>query len=383
MVVLAAVLLAFIGWLTATRANAPTRDDFIGEILLAIGLGALAIWLVTAALRTRVILSEHGIESRGAFLSRSVGVADILGHRRVPNQPKGIQFDLRAGRGRRLRIRSELKRDEWFESWLARIPDLDAAERATSLARVLEDRTLGATPDDVAVRLKRVVLLGRIGGLLAIVLLLELQFAPAWWTTQLDIAIAFALGLAALLSPVLLRGLVTLEPTRNDARPSPLPMLALPMFVLPSRVAMQFNLQDGRWLVIVATALACAGLLFALPLASSASGSVLARLGARAFIIGFLGIAIAWLNVGLDRQRVPPVRVAVTARSVGKGPVWRIGVTQADGAPPEHGLFVSRADYSVLQVGDVACLSEHRGLFGLGWAELHPCAEAASHGAAS
>lgn len=383
MVILAAGLLVFIGWLVAARSMGSTRDDLIAKVLLAAGVGALATWFAAAGLRTRAVLSEHGLEYRGAFLSRNVRVADILGRRRAPGQTKGIQFDLRPGRGRRLRMRGDLARDEWFESWLARIPDLDAAERAASLASVLDDRTLGATPDDVAVRLKRAVLLGRIGAGLAVVLLWQLQFGPGWWTTQLDVAFALALGFAALLSVVLLRGLVTLVPTRNDARPSPLLMIALPMLVLPFRVWVQFNLHDGRWPTIVATALAYLGLLSGLPMAASAPGRALAKLGACGCVIAFLGIGIAWLNVVLDRQHVQAVRIAVMTRSIGKGPVWRIGVAQANAASPERVLFVSRADYKALQVGDTACLSEHPGLIGLRWAEVHPCAEAPSRGGAS
>jgi len=383
MVVIAAGLLVFIGWLVATGSAGSTRSDLAAGVLLAGSFAALAIWIAMAALRTRVILSEHGLEYRGAFLSRSVRVADILGRRRAPGQTKGIQFDLRPGRGRRLRMRGDLKRDEWFESWLARIPDLDAAERAASLASLFEDRTLGATPDDVAVRLKRAVLLGRMGAGLAIVLLFELQFAPAWWTTQLDIAIALALGLGALLSVVLLRGLATLVQTRNDARPSALLMIVVPTLVLPFRVWVQFNLHDGRWLAVGAAALAYLGLLSALPLASSASGRGLAKLCAWGCVMAFLGTGIAWLNVRLDRQSVQPARVAVTARSVGKGPVWRIGVAQANADSPDRVLFVSRADYKALQVGDAACLSEHPGLIGLRWAEVHPCADATSRGGAS
>ena len=276
MVIVAAGLLVFAGWLVAARSTgtaASKHNDVAAGILLAGGFGSLTTWIAAAGLRTRVILSENSLDYRGAFLSRSVRVADILGRRRAPSQTNGIQFDLRPGRGRRLRIRGDLARDQWFESWLARIPDLDAEERAASLTGVLEDRTLGATADDVAVRLTRVVLLGRIGAALAVVLLTELQFGPIRWTTQADIATAFALGFAALLSLVLLRGLVTLVPTRNDARPSPLLMVALPTFVLPFRVWVQFNLHDGRWPSIVAMALASLGLNCALPPASLATNA--------------------------------------------------------------------------------------------------------------
>ena len=374
MVVGAAGLLTFIGWLIAVRSTTSTRSDLATGIFAFGAFAALATWIAAAGLRTRAILSEDGLEYRGAFLSRSVRVADILG-RRCP-YAQAIQFELRPGRGRRLRMRGDLARDEWFESWLARIPDLDAAERAASLARVLEDTTLGATPDDVAVRLRRAVLLGRVGAAIAFALLLELQVAPAWWTTQSDIAIAVALGFAALLSAVLLRGLVTLVPTRNDARPSALPMIAAPMLVLPLRVWTQFNLHDGRMLTIGAVALTLLGAWTALPMASSPRRRALATLGACACVVAFVGTGIAWLDVWLDRRPVQPVRVAVTARDIGKGPARRIGVAQANGAPPERVLFVSRADYKALQVGDIACLSEHPGLLGLRWAEVHACADA-------
>jgi hypothetical protein len=374
MVVFGSGLFGFAGWLAGPLSAATARGDRIAEVLVLGSLAAFSIWAIAAGLRTRAILSEGRLDYRGAFLSRSVLVADILGRRRPPGQTRGIQIEPRPGRGRRLRMRSDLRRDEWFDAWMARIPDLDAAEQAASLAQVLEDRELGATARDVGERLARAKLLVTIGTIASFVLLLELQWGPLLWDSPVDVAIAICVPVVALLAAGLARGLVTLTPSRNDARPSLFPMILLPSFGVLARLLAQSNFNEWRMLVLPALAAGALGAAYAMAIDVGLRRRIGAALGTMGGMGVFAAAAIVWLDVHADPWAAAPARVAVLARESGRksGDTIRLGPTTTSW--DWRFVRVTRADLHDLHVGDIACLTEHPGLFKLRWAELHRCA---------
>lgn len=145
-----AIAVAAIGAVIAWPSNASGTDEVVLRIVIPVSMFALAIWLATTGLRTRLILAPDSLAYRGALLSRRMAAADIRGRRRTPDTRHGVALEPRPGRGRRLQVSGDLQRDAAFEAWFARMPDLDAAESAASLAQVLDDRTLGATPRDVS-----------------------------------------------------------------------------------------------------------------------------------------------------------------------------------------------------------------------------------------
>ena len=361
----------------ARIANVKGTDTVVLRIVMPATMAALAIWLVAMALRTRLVLSADSLDYRGALLSRRMAMADVLGRRRAPNTRRGILLAPRPGRGQRMLISGDLKRDEAFDAWFARIPDLDASEQAASLARVLDDRTLGATPGDVSERLARVRVLARIGNIIAVLAMLALQFGPSWWEFEADVAIALCIPLAALLAAALFRGLVTLTPlsnAANDARPSLLPMIMFPSIALLARLSTQANLRDWHPLVLPAIVCGALGTLLAMALDAGLRKRVAAALGVLACMGTFAGAAIVWLDVRMDPHVAQPVPVAVTGHSAGKGPIWAIQLGPAPTAIDWKGIVVSRRDFLDLHTGQVACLSEHPGLFDVPWAELHRCA---------
>lgn len=371
-VVIMAALAAFGACIAAYAPLAPTFTGVAG-LLLGLFFVGVALWTSAAAVRTRVVLSADRIDYRGPLSSRSVAGEDVRGWGRAANGGRGIDIQLKPGRGRKIRLYDSVSRDALFDAWLARFPNLDAAERNASLARVLDDRTLGATPADVAVRLKRAVWLARIGNVAAFVSLVEMQIAPNWWTTRVDVAVALTLSFIALLARVLFRGLVVLRPTRNDARASLFLMLVLPMFGPPVRLMTQANLQDGQTLVRYMMIAVVLGMLLAGIRRAGAGKRLLASTGVW-ICLGVVFVAsVGWLNVWLDYRAIEPARVTVTARTFVKGPAWRIGTGPTIAAPAGRTVFVSHEDYANLQVGDAACLTDHPGLLGLRWTELHRC----------
>ena len=376
--VLGTMGVAFVA-LSAFMARGSRPDQLVATVLIVGMTGGLGLWLVAAAWRTRAILSERGIDYRGAVLARSVPLADIAGWRRTPGQQRGIQFDLKPGAGRRLRITSDLKRDADWDAWFARLPDLDAAERAASRAQVLGDTTLGATPQDVAPKLDRVIAFSRVAMWLAAATAVSLQFEPWLWDRHVILATALCIPLLALLAALLLPGLVTLSANRNinDVRPSMLGVMLLPSMALGAYLWNHANL--ARCQPLVAPALACGllGLLLAVrrdPTLRQRAGDALL---AFACIGVYGGVATAWIDIAADVRAAPGQRVAVVGTYTDKGPVWRVRLGPAPTPTDWATIDVPRHRFFELQVGDVACLREHPGLLGMPWAELQACADAA------
>ena len=347
--------------------------EWAGAALLLVS----AAWLLALGERTRLVLSADSLVSRGVLLSRQVSIAHILGRRRTPNSRRGIRIIARPGHGRALQLSGDLKRDAHFDAWFARIPDLDATDHAASLAQVLQDRTLGATPRDVQERLARAKRWATIGAVASFALLVEIRLAPLLWDNQVDVAIAICLPIVALLAAGLARGLVTLTPinkARNDARPSLFPMLLLPSIGVVLRVTTQFNIEGWQAILIPSLVGGALGSAYAMAFDVDLRRRVGAALTTFFGMAVFAAAAFLWLDVRADLAAVTPVRAAVTTRQADKAAATVIGLGPADTAIDWTHVHPMRADLADLQIGSVACLAEHPGLLGLRWAELHRCA---------
>lgn len=221
-------------------------------------------------------------------------------------------------------------------------------------------------------RARTLVWIGNIAGLLAMPLL---QFGPIWWDVKIDLTIALCLPIAALLAAVLFRGLVTLTSlnTANDARPSLVPMIVFPSMAVLTRLLLQANVRDWTPLVLPAVAGGALGAALTMLLDAKLRNRMGAALGNFVYMTLFARAVIGWLDVRIDPYVVQPVRVAVTGHSTAKGPIWRIHLGAAPTGDDWRTVSVSRQKFLDLQIGQVACLSEHPGLFGMRWAELHRC----------
>ncbi len=372
----ALALAALAAWL-ASPANSVRLHDAAASGMLTGVLLALAAWLLVLGQRTRLVLSADELDYRGAFLSRRIAVAHILGRRRTHNSKRGMRIVPRPGRGREFLVSGDLARDASFDAWFARIPDLDAAEHSASLAQLQADRSLGATPRDVDERLFRAKLLANIGAAASIALLVELQWGALVWDFPLDVTIAVGMSTVALLAAGLARGLVTLTPldiSRNDARPSLFPMILLPSIGVLVRLPAQSNFDDWRGLALPALVGGALGAAYAMAfdvdLRRRLGGALVTLVG----MATFAAAAWLWLDVHADSALVAPARVLVTGRWVARSPAATIGLGPAATTADWTRVRVSRQDLRALQVGDVACLAEHAGLLGLRWAELHRCA---------
>jgi tetratricopeptide (TPR) repeat protein len=240
----------------------------------------------------------------------------------------------------------------------------------------------GAPASDPKDRTATRVRAGRIGAALNVLALAVLAWA---WAVPLagraNVACALLLPVLALWLRVQWRGLFRLTPAlpSHDARRALFPALALPAIALAIDIVPVGNLLD--WDPLVVPALVCGLLvaLLALRLCARTRGWKDGALVAAFALVPaclYAGEAIFAANAWLDSTRVQPVRVSVTG--VRGSPDRHVdGARLLLGpAPTAHDwteLRVVRADFDFLRVGDVACLGEHAGLFGLAWAEVHRC----------
>ena len=379
--VVIAVIMAALGvYLARTIRPEGSADRWVG-IVLPIVVAGFAAWLLLFGFRTRLILAPDGLDYRGALLSRRVAAVDIRGWRRPPKGRKGYALELREGRGRNLLISDVLGWDDSSRAWFDRFPDIDQVELEASRARTLEDRSIGATPRDVDEKIAAAIRAARVATCLALALAAWANWLPVH--LEVNAALSLALPPLALWACLQWRGLFRLVPAalHKDIRPTLYPVLILASVALLIDLGHLINLR--AWQPLIAPAVAAGALAAALALKlESPTDAPSVRISAAAWVMfaatAYAGLAACAANVWLDRAAVRPVRVSVVGtRGILGRPIgaYRMALGPAPTSIDWASVQVSRQDFAFLRVGDVACLSEHAGLVGIAWAELHRCAD--------
>lgn len=176
---------------------------------------ALAVLAAEQARRLRVTIDDAGIEYVEWSRPRRMRVDEMRGRRFGARKGGGhLVFEPRRPGAKALRVPALPSMDAGFHAWLARIPDLDAADLARWEAEALA--ALGATPREREARLAParwlswpINLLGFLGGTWA-------MFFPrpyAW-----AVGLALAMPLVALAATVLGRGGFQLLGATGDPR---------------------------------------------------------------------------------------------------------------------------------------------------------------------
>ena len=141
------VFLAGIGILAWYSTSAESGNTGGFPILLAILPACLGGYLLTLALRSRLIIDNSHIEVRGVFREQSAELSDIEGYRTV-NTRNGAFWRLQLKQGRGF-----VTIQKWFDcddlsAWRQQLTDLDEQDRNTLLEEIKNAQDLGATPDE-------------------------------------------------------------------------------------------------------------------------------------------------------------------------------------------------------------------------------------------
>ena len=117
-------------------------------VMMAAAFFGFGIYLIALARRSRVIIESTRIEIRGAFTDHFADLNEIEGRRTVGSQNgKYTQFYLNSGRGT-LTLHNYFDKDEAFDAWMRKVPDLDKRYRDQLLEKISQREDLGVTPQD-------------------------------------------------------------------------------------------------------------------------------------------------------------------------------------------------------------------------------------------
>lgn len=172
-------------------------------IMTAVFLG-FGIYLLALAMRSRVIIEGNRIEIRGAFTEHFADLNEIQGLRTISSRNgKYTQLYLNSGRGT-LTLHNRFDKDEAFDAWMSKIPDLDKRDRDRLLERISQQEDLGATPQDRLAALAQ----AKTSGIFALVIALAAAVAANYGIPALYVPFSVALALV----PIVLAFLVHRSP---------------------------------------------------------------------------------------------------------------------------------------------------------------------------
>ncbi len=256
--------------------------------------------------------------------------------------------------------------DDAFRVWLARVPDLDAADRARSEADLLAASALGASPTERKANLRRARALSRV--------LTFGAFASAAWAFVYPrpygwaVATAYAMPVVAVALMVLRPGVFQLMGMRNDARPQ----LAIP-FILPGLAAtmraFDFDLLAPRQLLVPALVI---GVLFG-GTAMLADAATRRKPALLLLLVPWFAGQAAGATTIVNCYRDPSSAVeyeAVVLRmheTRGKGASWNLELGPwGPRADPEQ-VKVAPQLYASVRIGDRVRIRVRDGRLGMPW----------------
>ena len=178
---------------------------------------SFGIYLVALALRSRVIIEGNRIEIRGAFTDHFADLNEIEGLRTVSSRNgKFTQFYLNNGR-RTLTLSNYFDKDEAFNNWLRRVPDLDKRDRDRILEKISQQEDLGSTPQERLGALAQ----AKTYSIFALVIAVAAAVAASYGIPALYLPFSIALALVPIALAVLLHRsplLYTVFKRKDDPR---------------------------------------------------------------------------------------------------------------------------------------------------------------------
>lgn len=356
--------------------NVPISPVLMGiDVLFSLLMLYFLWWSFTA----KVTLRADAIEETPPFASRLLRTNDIKGWCRLP---KGGGVLIAPNSGVPLTISKESYHpDRYFDAWLAKLPDLKQVEEQEEEARVRNDPSLGATPDQrVAANALRKGHFGKVNlGLVfaSIIvfylgLLVNSAFQPAAFA-------AAALPWCCLVLAHVYKDQWTRSVRSNSA------VAIIVHMMMPT--LMLLILASSRADLVHASDVFAPGALTGLPLLL-ATAVVMANTVAsvRQKLLGLhMLAALAWLYGGsllalgnrvLDQAPPQVLRTHIAGRHMtgGKGgPSYYLELAGWGSEPGGTNLQVGSGSYLSAHRGDPVCMAAYPGRFGLQWMHSIDC----------
>ncbi len=168
-------------------------------LLIALLFFGAGVYLIALAQRSRVIIEGNQIEIHGAFTDRTADVNEILGTRTISTR-NGHYTQIYLNNGRpNLNLSSFFDRDDAFEAWFSRVPNLDHRDRDAILDKVAQDPQLGSSPQDRLAALSR----AKTNAFFALFIAIAAAVAANWGIPILYIPFSVALALVPIVLAVM------------------------------------------------------------------------------------------------------------------------------------------------------------------------------------
>ena len=356
-------ILGALAILTATFSD-PDRS---GPLLLAVFIAAFGIFMLSSALRSRLIIDRDHIEVRGAIREWSAESSQITGFRRISSRNGSfIKFYLNDGRSSRS-MSDSFAIDDAFRAWLRKIPDLDKIDRDALLNEISQQQELGSTPEERLATLSQAKTSSIFALAVAVAAAVALNFGPP--ILQVPFAIVLALvpvALALMLHRAPL--LYSVFKRKSDPRAELCYALIAVCFgfLLRNRGVHLVSLRP-LGLLVVFVAFAYFAAFFRTYLESSSPvGAFFGLL----FLAGFYGYAMAvTANTVDDHSSAVTYAASVTGKHIssGRSTTYYLELSPWGPLQTRNNLSVSRNIFRQLAPGDQICLRLHDGRLHAPW----------------
>jgi hypothetical protein len=353
----------------------------IGPMLLSsdVLFTLLMLYFLWWSFTAKVTLRADAIEEKTPFGARQLRVSEIKGWTRLP---KGGGVLIAPKNGVPLKIsKDSYNPDRYFETWIAKLPDLKQVEAQEEEQRVSNDPSLGTTPTErLATHARRKAHFGK--AYLALIFGSIIVFYVGLLASsalQSAVFVAAALPWCCLIVGYVYKDVWSHSMGSNGAAAIIFPAM-MPVLMLLIMAASRAELVDSSQ-VIARGALAGLPLLLAIAaLVANVAASMrqkflnLLLLGAMAWAYG--GSLLALGNRMFDHASPQVMRTHVVGWHMtrGKGgPSYYLELAGWGPEPEGTNLRVGAAAYLSAHRGDPVCMGLYPGRFGFQWAHSVDC----------
>lgn len=371
-------LVAMVGLVVLNNEGPLPVSKIAGVTVLGV-LALVFLWQSVLQLASKITLTDDAIASSLCGRERVLTRADIAGFREVRQRGQRfltiVPIDPRL---KPLRLGPDLATDASFEAWIAALPDLNAEDFKASEARILGDRSHGATPQQRLARLEAARTLAKLLNGVAVVVAAWCLVAP--WPYLAAIGAAVMLPLLALIMVAVSGGLVRFTRSTTEAHAAVTLVPLCGVAVLVWHVSWDVHLVDLNVAMEVGGVIG----LVLLALAVIADRSLIRFLAVAAVVAVAYGISMVTLaNVQLDRSPGEDFQSRVVDSHVRHRKNSRTySVWLAPWGPWQSATEVSvqEAMFNRLTMpGSVAFISLYDGAFGIRWFSLDVCRQDGPH----
>jgi hypothetical protein len=343
-------------------------------LLFPLGFGA---YLMTLALRSRVVVDGPRIEVRTPFGEKTADASEVEGYRDISTRNGSFwRLQLKEGRG-------SITIQKWFDSpelraWLQQITDIDERDRKAILDEIEQNQELGATPEERLSALKQASQWNI--GLTAVAI--AAAICRLFPQNALFLPAAFVLALTPLAilylmhrSPLLF---VLGKPKRDPRTDFTFAFMAAGVGLFLGNIGVNFISLPSLFPAILLVSLAtCAGLFLVARNTSGPRGAWIVIV----MLSGSYGYGLVTSGDTLpDHAKPERYSASIVGKHTtsGRSTTYYLDLAPWGPIADDNRLGVSKALYDAAGVGDLTCLELHQGYLNAPWYRQVECVESGS-----